>query len=161
MAKTEKISSYSRFAVLLFTIGGLFAVDSLFHLSFIYKLWPLIITMLGIGFIGIFKTRDRKESLYLSVGIYLVCFSFLALFCDFTNWAILKSFWPIFIAFLGISITFSYALCQKKTAWLLAGLLLLSTSAVFFLVFSVSKELWWSVFLLAGMSVWIAERDAK
>jgi len=159
MPKTEKLSSYGRFAILLFVIGGLFAIDSWFHLSFIYKLWPLIITMLGIGFIGIFKTRDRKEALYLAVGIYLICFSGLALFCDFTHWGVLKTLWPIFISFLGIAITFSYVLCQKRAAWLLAGLLLISTSAVFFLVFSVSKDLWWSVFLLAGMSVWIAERD--
>jgi len=159
MSENKKLTSYGRFAILLFVIGVLFGIDSLFHLSFVYKLWPLIITMLGIGFIGIFKTRDRKEAKYLTVGIYLICFSGLALWCDFTHWGSLKTLWPLFIAFLGIAVTFAYALCRKKYLWLLIGLLLISTAVVFFFVFSISGELWWTVFLLAGLSVWIAERD--
>jgi hypothetical protein len=159
MPKNERLSSYSRFSILLFIIGGMFGIDSFFHLSFAYKLWPLIITMLGIGFIGIYRKRDRKEALYLIVGIYLICFSGLALWCDFTRWGSLKTLWPLFIAFLGIAVTFAYALCRKKYLWLLIGLLLISTAVVFFFVFSISHDLWWIVFLLAGMSVWIAERD--
>jgi CDP-diglyceride synthetase len=159
MPKPERLTSYSRFAILLFIIGGLFGADSLFHLSVAYKLWPLIITILGIGFIGIFRKRDRKEALYLTVGIYLICFSGLALWCDFTRWGTLKTFWPLFIAFLGIALTLAYTICNKTYLWLLIGLLLISTSVVFFFVFSISHDLWWTVFLLAGMSVWIAERD--
>jgi hypothetical protein len=137
----------------------LFGVDSVFHLSFVYKLWPLIITMLGIGFIGIFKTRDRKEAMYLIVGVYLICFSGLALWCDFTSWNGLSGLWPLFITFMGIAITLAYALCSKRKIWLLSGLLLISMSVVFFLVFSISRDLWWTVFLLAGTSIWISERD--
>jgi hypothetical protein len=159
MTKNINPSSYGRFAVLLLVIGALLGIDSVWHLSFIYKLWPLIITMLGIGFLGIFKTRNRKEALYFTVGIYLICFSGLALYCDFTSWGALKSLWPFFITFLGIAMTLGYVFCQKKNIWLLIGLLLLSTSIVFFFVFSISSDLWWTVFLLAGASVWIAERD--
>jgi hypothetical protein len=159
MSETKRLTSYGRFAIVLFVIGALFGIDSLFHLSFVYKLWPLVITMLGVGFIGIFRTRDRREALYLTVGIYLICFSGLALWCDFTHWGSLKGLWPLFIAFLGIAVTCAYALCRKKYLWLLIGLLLISTSVVFFFVFSISHDLWWTVFLLTGTSVWIAERD--
>ena len=155
----NNLTSYSRFAILLGIIGALLGVDSIFHLSFFYKLWPLVITILGIGFIGIFKTRNRKEALYLTVGIYMICFSGLALYCDFTSWATLKKFWPYFIMFMGIAVTASYIFCKKKNTWLLSGLLLISTSVVFFFVFAISKDLWWTVVLLAGGSVWIAERD--
>jgi hypothetical protein len=61
--------------------------------------------------------------------------------------------------FMGIAVTGAYIFCRKKNIWLLSGLLLISTSVVFFFVFSISVELWWTVFLLAGASVWIAERD--
>jgi hypothetical protein len=159
MPKNESLTSYGRFAILLFIVGGLFGIDSFFHLSVAGKLWPLIITMLGIGFIGIFRKRDRKEALYLTVGIYLICFSGLALWCDFTHWGSLKTLWPLFVAFLGIAVTCAYVFCQKKHTWLLIGLLLISTSVVFFFVFSISSDLWWTMFLLAGMSVWISERD--
>jgi hypothetical protein len=60
---------------------------------------------------------------------------------------------------MGIAITGAYIFCRKKNIWLLTGLLLISTSVVFFFVFSISVDLWWTVFLLAGASVWIAERD--
>jgi hypothetical protein len=159
MGNSEKRTSLGRLAILLFVIGALLGIDSVLHLSFMYKLWPLVITMLGIGFIGIFKTRDRREALYLTVGIYLTCFSGLALWCDFSGWGSLKTLWPLFVAFLGIAVTSAYVLCRKKPTWLLIGLLLISTAVVFFLVFSISHDLWWSVFLLAGMSVWISERD--
>ena len=159
MHAKENLSSYCRFGILLLVIGALLGVDSVCHLAFIYKLWPLIITILGIGFIGIFRTRNRKEALYLTVGIYLICFSGLALYCDFTSWATLKKFWPYFVLFMGIAVTFAYIFCRKKNIWLLTGLLLISTSVVFFFVFSISVDLWWTVFLLAGASVWIAERD--
>lgn len=159
MHAKEKLSSYGRFAILLLVIGALLGIDSVCRLSFIYKLWPLVITMLGIGFIGIFKTRNRREALYLTVGIYLICFSGLALYCDFTSWASLKKFWPFFVMFLGIAVTGDYIFCRKKNIWLLAGLLLISTSIVFFFVFAISTDLWWTVFLLAGASIWIAERD--
>jgi hypothetical protein len=158
MSQSEKMTSYGRFAILLIVIGVLLGIDAFWNLSFIYKLWPLIITMLGIGFIGIFKTRDRKEALYLSVGIYLLGFSFLALWCDFTTWYALKALWPLFITFLGLSFLFAHIYGGKKRAWLLIGLLLISLSAVLYFVFTVNPALWWSVFVLAGASVLISER---
>jgi hypothetical protein len=158
MPKSKTLTSYGRVAILLIIIGMLLGIDSLWHLSFIYKLWPLIITILGIGFIGIFKTRDRKEALYLTVGICLIGFSGIAQWCVFTSWTILSHFWPLFISLSGIAVICDYLLCQKKQMWLLIGLLLMSASIVFFFVFSINPHLWWTVFLLAGISVWIAER---
>ncbi|HUI93074.1 MAG TPA: hypothetical protein VLX68_12575 [Chitinivibrionales bacterium] len=155
----NKLTSYSRFAIFLGIIGALLGIDSLLRLSFFYKLWPVVITILGVGFIGIFRTRNRKEALYLTVGIYLICFSGLALYCDFTSWATLKKFWPVFIMFMGIAVTTAYLLCKRKKTWLLSGLLLISVSVVFFFVFSISADLWWTIFILAGASVWVAERD--
>jgi hypothetical protein len=159
MPKHDHMTSYNRFAIMLFIIGLLLGIDSLWHFSFFYKLWPLIITILGAGFVGIFRTRGRKEAMYLTVGIYLICFSGLALYCDFTSWRKLSTLWPLFVAFSGIAMVFAYIFCQKKKNHLLVGLLLLSLSIVFFFVFSISTGLWWTVFLLAGSSVWIAERE--
>jgi hypothetical protein len=154
----EKLSSYGRFAILLMIVGCLLAIDSIFHLAFVPRLWPLLITVMGIGFIGIFATRGRREALYLTTGINIVCFSGLALWCVFTSWGSLATLWPLFVTFMGIALVCDYFLCQKKKLWLLVGLLLISSSVVFFFVFSISADLWWTVFLLAGVSIWISER---
>jgi hypothetical protein len=158
MAQSERFNSYARFSIMLIVIGVLLGIDTFWNLSFIYKLWPLVITMLGVGFIGIFKSRDRKEAIYLSVGVYLLGFSALALWCDFTTWSNLKDLWPLFITFLGLSFLFAHLYGEKKRAYLLIGLLLVSTSAVLYFVFAVNPALWWIVFILTGASVLISER---
>ncbi|MBD3344951.1 MAG: hypothetical protein GF401_07805 [Chitinivibrionales bacterium] len=147
-----------RFALLFIGIGGLLALESFTDLSFIHKLWPLLITMLGIGFIGIFKARGRREVVYLIPGVYLICFSILALFANFYSWSILTRTWPLFIAFLGLSFFLSFLFARQRALYLLTGLMLVSISSVFFLVFSISGQLWWTIFILAGMSILISER---
>jgi hypothetical protein len=159
MPDKNRLTSYSRFAIMLLVIGALLGVDSMWHLAFFYKLWPVIITILGAGFIGIFRTRGRKEAMYLTVGIFLICFSGLAQYCVFTWWSRLATLWPLFVTFSGIAMIFAYHFCQKKKNRLLVGLLLVSLSIVFFFVFSISAGLWWTAFLLVGASVWIAERE--
>ena len=140
----QRLSSHGRFGIILVVIGLLLAADSILKLSLIYKLWPILITFVGVGFIGIFKQRARKESLYLSVGIYFIGFSFLALYCNFTSWSILSTLWPLFITILGIALTVSFVCCRRQRMQLLSGLLLISLSIVFFFVFTLDSRLWWT-----------------
>jgi hypothetical protein len=44
---------------------------------------------------------------------------------------------------------------------LLPGLLLISLTAVFFFVFAVSVHLWWTAFILAGLSFLISDRTRE
>jgi hypothetical protein len=150
-------TSFNRLAMLLIVIGAIFGADTFWHLSLAYRLWPLIITILGTGFLGIFIKRDRHETAYLAVGVYLIGFSGLALYCCFTSWSLLSFLWPLFIAFLGIVFLFIFLFCKKTRTNLLLGLLLVSLSAVFYFVFSVNAHLWWTVFILAGLSILVAE----
>ncbi len=145
-------SSYGRLGFLLSVVGVLLAIDMLADLAFLYKLWPLLITMLGIGFIGIHVKRSRKEVVYVGVGVYLIGFSALALFCNLTSWATLSSLWPLFIGLMGMSLLFGYFIANHRSALLLIGLLFISLSLVFFFVFSLNYRLWWTVFILSGVS---------
>ena len=58
-----------RLGVLLIVIGILLAVDTFFQLSVIYKLWPLLIAMLGGGLIAIFFKGRTRVSMFLVAGV--------------------------------------------------------------------------------------------
>ena len=149
---------YHRLALMLVVMGLLFGVDTLAGIAVIWRLWPLLITILGIGFVGIFARRGRREATYLAVGVYLICFSGLAIYCSFTTWTALAWLWPLFIAFMGLTLLAVVTFCRRGRLMLLLGLLLVSLSAVFFFVFALSPAYWWVIFVLAGISILIAER---
>ncbi len=151
-------SSYGRLGILLTGIGTVLAVDTLADISFLYKLWPLLCTILGIGFIGIYLQRSRREASYVGLGTYMIGFSAVAVYCNFTSWSVLADLWPLFITLLGASMISGFAFGSRHPVVLLAGLLCVSVSAVFYLVFSLSDHLWWSVFILAGCSFYIFDR---
>lgn len=153
----QRLTSHGRFGIILVIIGLLLAADSILKLSLIHKLWPVLITIIGIGFIGIFRQRARKEPLYLGTGIYLVGFSLLALYCNFTSWSSLATLWPLFITILGVALIGSFIFCRHRRMQLLLGLLLISLSAVFFFIFTLDSRLWWTGFILAGLSILAAE----
>jgi hypothetical protein len=150
--------AYRRFGLLLIGIGIAYGIDFYLKLHLVNRLWPLLITILGIGFFGIFIKRGKHESAYLGTSIYLTSFSVLALFCNFSTWKNLAAYWPGFILFLGISFIGPFIFDRAKRLALLIGLLLISMAVVFYFVFSVNGSLWWTIFVLTGISVLITER---
>ena len=134
-------------------IGLFFSIDYFIGVSIVYKLWPILILNLGIGFIGIFIKRNSREALYLAVGEYLILFSFLALYCNFTTWRNLAHMWPLFIMFFGCALITQFFFHNKNRFVLFLGLLLSFLSVFFFLVFSVSGQYWWLIFILVGLSI--------
>ncbi len=157
----EPLGSYGRLGLLLTAVGVILAVDTLTSLSFLYKLWPLLVALLGGGFIGICLRRGRREAIYVGLGTFLLGFSALALYCSLTSWAVLATLWPLFVGLLGISFLAGYVFGGRSAVLLLAGLVLVSFAAAFVLVFAVDPGLWWTVFLLAGISFVIFDRARR
>ena len=158
--KDPEHTTYRRLAIFLITIGLFFAVDSLFKISFIYKLWPVIILILGIGLVGIYIKRKSSGALYIAVGEYFIYFSGLALYCNFTSWRNMASLWPLFTAFLGLVFVSLFFVHKKRHLLFFIGLLLLALSAFFFLIFSVDSQYWWTIFILVGLSIFISGKDS-
>jgi hypothetical protein len=153
------INDYYKVGLFLTVTGIIFAVETFFKIRILYKLWPVIITILGAGFINIFFIRKRSNAAFLWIGAYLVLFSLLAFYCNFYSWGHLSQLWPLFISFSGISFVSVFFFNLKNKMYLFTGLLLLSVSIVFFIVFSVSSKYWWTSFLLIGISVLAAGKD--
>jgi hypothetical protein len=151
-------SSYGRLGILLSVIGVFLAIDSFTDAVVLYKLWPLLLTLLGTGFFGIYIQRARREGSYISVGTFIVGLSALALYCNFTSWNTLSSLWPVFIALLGVSMVTCYLFGNRRPAILLTGLLFISLAIAFYLIFSFNNSLWWTIFILAGCSFVVFDR---
>ena len=150
--------SLQRLAFLLIGIGLLLGLDAYLELSVVYRLWPALLVMLGIGLIGIFVNGNFREPLFLAAGVYVLCFSGLALFCSLTSWSALASLWPLFITFLGFVFLALFFFREKRLIFLLTGLLLVSLSAVFILTLAFGQQWWWTILVLAGLSILVAER---
>ena len=147
-----------RLAALLILIGVLFAVDSVLELSVVHKLWPVLLTIVAIGLIGIFTKRPARGSVFLASGVCLLCFSGLALYCNFTSWGTLARLWPLFIAFLGLAFVVVFLARSRSRLHLLLGLLLLSIAVVLWLFLTFSSQFWWIAFILVGLSLLVSEK---
>ncbi|HOK40367.1 MAG TPA: hypothetical protein PLD27_04935 [bacterium] len=154
-------SNIKRFGLLFIFLGLLFGVETYLNYYFLYKLWPLFITILGAGFVGIFYKREKREAIYLGIGSYLIAFSFLALYCNFFSWVHLSFLWPLFIFFFALSFLSIYFLFAKHIIFLFAFLFFLSISLLFFVVFSISGKLWWLIFIFIGSSILILDKRSK
>ncbi len=147
----------SRLAIILIVAGLVFALDTVLATPFTYKLWPLLVAIPAIGFIGIFVRSRVRNGAFLAAGIYLACFSVLALYCNLTSWSVLAVLWPLFIAFIGLACVALHLIHRRSRRNLLTGLLLLSLAAVFLVVGVFGGSYWWSILVLAGLSLLATE----
>ena len=149
----QENTTYKRLAYMLIIIGILLALDSYLGVSIFLKLWPILVLILGVGFIGIYSKGKRRGFSYLVIGIYLILFTFLALYCNFTSWALLSIYWPIFITFLGMVFIAIFVYKKATRIPLFLGLILIFLSLYFFVIFSMGNNAWWTIFILVGLSI--------
>jgi len=157
----KAISSYGRLGIMFIGMGAILAIDSITERTVMYKLWPLLCTISGIGFIGIYQQRSRREASYIGVGSFLIELSALFMYCNFTSWSILGTLWPLFIGMIGVAMIAGFVFGNRSPILLLSSLLFLSLATVFFLVFSFNHRLWWSIFILAGCSFFIFDKARR
>ena len=144
--------------IFLIIIGIIFAIENYYNFYILYKLWPLFITFLGAGFLGIFTKRGRREAVFLGIGLYLILFSIFSLYLNFASWATLTFLWPVFIGLFGVTFLSIYFFHLKNKIYLFIALIMISITIVFFVVFTLSGDFWWLTFILIGLSIIIAGR---
>jgi hypothetical protein len=149
------MSNIRRVGVLFIVLGILFGLETYFSIKILSNLWPLLATSLGAGLVTIFYKRQKRENIYLIIGIYIICFSITALYLNFTSWEILGNLWPLFLAFAGISFLIPYLLNNTHKLFLFTSIFFFSVALIFFLVFSISKSFWWLIFILLGISIFL------
>jgi hypothetical protein len=145
--------TYRRLGLLLVAIGLISAAGTMFGYPALYRLWPVLTLSLGIGLIGMFARKERKATLHLAFGEYLVLFSGLALYCSFTTWRNLGRLWPLLIAFLGVVFATLLIFCRRSRLIPFFALLFLLLSAALFGMFTYGAEYWWSIPVATGLSI--------
>lgn len=153
--------NYKKLGIVFIFLGLIFATETFFKIRILYKVWPVIITILGMGYIGIFYKRESREGFFLGIGVYLILFSFLALYCNFTSWKQLSFLWPLFVVFLGISFIAIVIFKLKNKLLLFLGLIMVSISITFFLTSSIHSKFWWSILIFLGISILVMGRRSK
>jgi len=152
--------TYRRLGILLVVIGGILAAASQLEMSFVYKLWPVLTLVLGVGFVGIYIKRQGRGGFYLALGEYLILFSGLAFYLNFSSgpeggsgWHNLRHLWPLFMAFLAVVFGTIFVVGNRRKFALFMALLMLVGTVFSFLVLWQGPDYWWTAFILAGISV--------
>lgn len=89
-------------APLLILIGVLVTLENFQLIGCVSAHWPLLLMMLGLGFLMLFYQRRRSDAVLLWLGS---CMTILALFfyyLNFTAWSRLARQWPIFLGIVGL-----------------------------------------------------------
>ncbi len=148
----KHINGFTILAIFSIISGLLLIGENYGILPPVHKLWPLASGALGAGFLLLYRKR-KLETLLIGIGTYLICFSALALICNFTSWGILKETWPLFIGFLGISLLSIFFFGRRHFLYFSIGSGLIMLSVVFFFVFTVDPLLWPLSLILFGLTI--------
>lgn len=143
-------------APLLILIGVLVTLENFQLIGCVSVHWPLLLLILGLGFLMLFYQRRRSDAVLLWLGSFL---TILALFCyylNFTSWAHLARLWPIFLGIVGLSFLVLGLDTRKRLYFYFAGAFI-ALFVILMLVFTVSTRLWPMSFAVFGVSLWILE----
>jgi len=139
--------------------GVLLSLENFGYLRGPKKWWPGLTLILGLGFIGLQRKRGFLPA--LGIGVYLCCFSALAFYCNYVGWNTLTSLWPVFIAFMGLSL--SCCFLARRDLWVLEalGLALICLAMTFILIIEVGPRFWPVSLVLFGITCLAVERYAN
>ena len=89
---------------LLILIGVLVTLENFQVIGAVSAHWPLLLIILGLGFLMLFYQRQRSDAVLLWLGSFL---TILAFFCYYLNffaaWSRLSWLWPFFLGIVGMS----------------------------------------------------------
>lgn len=152
---------YNVFAFLCIGIGLLLILENYGYINGIYNLWPVFPLVLGIGLYLLYVDRGKKDSIVLAMGVYLIQFSILAFYENYTSWSTMSHLWPFFVGFLGVSFLSIYLSTGKGIIFFHLSVFLIGLCVVFFLIFSVDYRLWPISLILFGISILLIKEFNK
>ncbi len=161
MENTLRKGRYNVLALLCIGIGVLLMLENYGYIKGIYNLWPIFPLIFGVGLYMLYKDRGARDSILLAIGIYLIQFSVLAFYENYTSWTSMVYLWPFFVGFLGVSFLSIYISTGNGMIFFHLGVLLIGLCIVFFLIFSVDYRLWPISLVLFGISILLIKEFNK
>ncbi len=161
MQATANKSRYSVLAFLCISIGALLILENYGYIRGVYNLWPVFPMITGAGFYLLYKDRGKRDSVLLAMGVYLLQFSALAFYENYTSWSGMEYLWPFFVGFLGVSFLSIFVSTGKGIIFFHLGVFLIGLCLIFFLIFSVDYRLWPISLILFGISILLIKEFNK
>lgn len=136
--------------VILVLIGLLFVGPTLGLFS-ITRTWPVILLLLGIGFIFSVAGTPKVYGL-LMPGAILTISSLVLLRCSWTgDWSQMETLWPIFLISVSVGFFLMYFIGPKNKALLIPALVVIGVGILAFLIFNYINFLFPILFLAGGL----------
>ncbi len=154
-------SSINVLAAVFVIAGVILTLETTGVVTGIARFWPLLIIILGIGFLGLFNQKGRNDLVLAWLGTFSIGLGTLFGYLNHAGWLRISRLWPIFLALVGVSFTvLSFFSPNRAFAW--SAVLFLSLFVVFYLVFSVSLSLWPLSLVIFGLCLfWISSALGK
>jgi hypothetical protein len=150
--------SFQVLAGICILFGILFLLENYGALSGVYNFWPIFPLVVGLGLNLLYFRRGRRDPIALGMGMYLILFSSLAFYCNFTSWAVIATLWPLFAGFMGVSLLVVAYFEKKQPVMILIGLCLCLLCLTFILVFTIDLRLWPISLVLFGIFILLIRR---
>ncbi len=156
-----KRSSINVLAAVFVIAGVILTLENAGVVSGIARLWPLLLVVLGIGFLGLFNQKGRNDLVLAWLGTFFVGLGTLFGYLNYAGWVHITTLWPVFLALVGGSFAvLSFFSSNRVFVW--SAVLFVSLFIVFHLVFSVSLSLWPLSLVIFGLCLfWISSALGK
>ncbi len=105
------------------------------------RLWPVFVLALGGGFLMLFVQRRNTDLALLYISTVFILLGLFFFYFNYTSWARMATMWPFFLTIAGAGFLAVYA-AGRDRLFLFLGISLIMLSAVFYLVFGISLQLW-------------------
>ncbi len=143
-------------ATLLIIGGTLITLENFSVISGVSFHWPVLLLIVGCGFVLLFFQRDKVDPVLLWLGSFLVILAIFFYYLNCTSWSKLSSLWPFFLGIVGLSFL-SVGIFTRKLMFAYFASAFIALFIIFSLVFSVSTKFWPMSFVVFGISLLILE----
>ena len=154
-------SSINVLAAVFVIAGVVLTLENVGLVSGIARLWPLLIIVLGLGFLGLFSQKGRDDLVLAWLGTFSIGLGTLFVYLNYAGWGRISGLWPVFLALVGVSFAVLVFFSSNRVfAW--SAVLFISLFIVFYLVFSISLSLWPLSLVIFGLCLfWISSVPGK
>ena len=155
-----KIKTLSFLATLFIIAGIVITLENYQIITGISKLWPLFLTLAGVGFIFLFFQEKRKDPALIWLGSFLTFLSMFFFYLNYSSWKKLAYLWTVFLGVGGLSFLFS-SILTKKRILLYLSIFFIFLFLALYLVFTISLRLWPLSLVVFGISLLIIDLFSK
>jgi uncharacterized membrane protein HdeD (DUF308 family) len=149
-------SSIVFLSVILILAGAIITIENFHIINGISRHWPVLLIILGTGFIILFFQRLQQDTAMIWLGSFIAMLGILFYYLNYAGWRNLGHAWPVFLAIVGLSFSM-VSIFKRKRVYILSSLAFITLFLIFFLVFTISSKFWPLSLLLLGVDLLLIE----